>query len=191
MKTQRITVNMQYVSCTSWVLNIENTHYRFGVLFETADSFGYSEHPDLEYRYSVAAYVVAHVPHRSLCEPESTDRQSMIFDAFQYAGGVPIDHLVWQDTDTIAALFTARQAKIKKTKSLYGTYAAQYGVGSEVSVFSLSDAEQADRFVQYGIKRLPTIVTDIGAILDRPVNLVGDSGWSVIKTLIFGHGRNQ
>mgnify|MGYP001796550818 CR=1 FL=1 len=76
--------------------------------------------------------------------------------------------------------FTAEQMTWKKEKAQYGTVAAQQGPGHVFRYPTFATGKDAFAFSNELLKRATAVFGMIGFFLDRPINMAGNSGWSVI-----------
>lgn len=200
-QVEKIHDNLIYVTDKSFEFGLDDEKSRqFGILFEITDMDEATGEKEFKnYPFIVSASIVADKCHKSF--DESGDAKptkfSLIYDAHSYMGGVPIDHILTHSIkpasvvgdafEALAGQFTAKQAMVKTNKLEFGTAAAQLGRGVELDYLQFKTFEDAERFVNLLIEtRLDAISIMIGFILDRPINLMGESGWSVIKKMVKG-----
>ena len=146
------------------------------------------------YPYVVSFSIVSGKPHKSYNEADTSkpDVLSLIYDAHSYMGGVPIDHTLL-NTDKLNEDLTsdlkAKEAKLVTEAQNFGTLAAQQGKGAEITYPQFKTYDAAEKWAKEMVLRYgdPTM-TLCGFILDRPINMIGDSGWSVIESMTFGKG---
>jgi hypothetical protein len=144
-----------------------------------------------DYPYLVSVSLMVARPHKSFYDGEGKPSKSeLLYYCHQYMGGVPFDHeLIRIDSlnNNIMGELKAKQAKIKTTKHDYGTIAAQEGKGSSFSYPMFKDSESAYEFGKQLIEAYgDTLLGLVGFILDKPINLVGETGWGVLKKQLKG-----
>lgn len=111
-------------------------------------------------------------------------------------GGVPITHDLTDSIkredekgDAFSALakqFSVEEATVIRRTETAGTIAAQRG-RQEFKHLQFRDENTARKFIDYILEhRTQALGTMIGFILDRPINLIGTSGWSVLSEMIEG-----
>ena len=73
-------------------------------------------------------------------------------------------------------------------KSDFGTVAAQYGQGYEFKYLQFKTEDACEKYVNFLVENRADCLMGmmIGFILDAPINMVGDSGWSVIEKQLKG-----
>lgn len=119
-----------------------------------------------------------------------------------YAGGVPITHVLmyevkavgngvgsWQATAAIddqshlQRLFEKAgvEAKIRIIRNNFGTVAAQRGRGARMAFPAFKSDDDAEKFCRSLAPNVGTIMGLIGFLLDRPVNMMGSSGWKTLE----------
>ena len=184
-----------FVTDPSFLYHDQNgDNQQFGYLFETVNMAEATGEPEFDsYPYVVSCSLMPAKVHHSFDEGDLAEPCdiSRLFDAYQYAGGVPIDHTLSQDVnggfDELCQHFTLREACIKKTTPTAGTVAAQQGKGIEFEYLQFADEDAAEKYVNLLLKdRVTAFSSLIGFILDRPINLIGDSGWKVMNYLTTG-----
>lgn len=144
-----------------------------------------------EYPYLVSVSLMVARPHKSFYEGKGKpSKGELLYECHQYIGGVPFDHeLIKIDTlnNNIMGELRAKNAKIKTTKHDYGTIAAQEGKGSSFSYPMFKDSESAYEFGKQLIEAYgDTLLGLVGFILDKPINLVGETGWNVLRKQLKG-----
>lgn len=167
-----------------------------GLYVEIIDMDGATGEPEFkDYPYLVSFELMAANPHPSFAEDVShagePDQLNLIYDAKSYMGGVPVDHTltlaVNGGIDEIVKLFTPAEAKLVKSRPQYGTYAAQNGPGAEIKYLQFATAEAAERYVDWILQnRAGVLSMMVGFILDRPINMMGETGWNVIERQVRG-----
>ncbi len=145
-----------------------------------------------QYPFVVSISMVVANPHASFDESNmpKTDRLSLIYDAVSYMGGVPVDHTLL-DTDSInqniTAELKAKDAKLVTHKAHFGTYAAQKGRGAEITYPQFKTYDAAEKWAKEIVSRYAFSVFGLcGFVLDRPINLMGETGWRTIEMQHFG-----
>ncbi len=205
IKKSRIFDNYIYATAKSWVFGLDDEKQRqFGILFEIInmdEATGEKEFKD--YPFLVSASIVADKCHRSFNEMDESckpTKASLLYDAVSYMGGVPVDHILVDAVksgsepkdlsafDSIANQFTSRQAIVKGQTADFGTVAAQRGRGVKHQYLQFKTESDAERFVDILLGRAGAIGMMIGFILDRPINMIGETGWSVIRKHVYGKG---
>ena len=112
-------------------------------------------------------------------------------------GGIPIDHTLSLGVkcgdecegtafECLAKHFTVFEAKVLIDTPRFGTYAAQKGAGSEIKYLRFKTEAAARKYVKLLANRTGVLSSMIGFILDRPINRMGEDGWSVIGKQIGG-----
>jgi hypothetical protein len=199
---------LEFITDPSWTLTASDDESRkFGVMIEIMDMDNATGEPEFEeYPFIVSAEIMITNPHKSFSELDAghkPNQTSLLYDCKSYMGGVPIDHwlthavsssseakLGIENDDnftTLAKEFNASEAKVVTSHPKFGTYAAQNGEGSELKYLQFRTIEAAQKYVDYLVKnRMPILGSMIGFILDRPINMIGDSGWDTIETQIKG-----
>lgn len=196
MESKRITDSLFYFTKENFNFGLEDEKERqFGIMFEISDVRDYGdEDEDESYPFAVSAAIVANEPHKSFYEGEGEPtKESLLWDTYSYMGGVPVDHIL---TDAVGAgfkelaeKFKITEARIQKRKHTHGTVAAQRGAGVEHSHLMFADEDQAIRFIEILEKeRVGVLGIMIGFILDAPINMAGQSGWTMIETMVKGRG---
>lgn len=198
--------NFMYQTSKSWQLELEDGKRRqFGLLYSITDmkeATGDDEYND--YPFLVSVGIIAHKPHSSFNESDyKTSLEGLRFDCNSYMGTVPVDHILANGTkrghepedkeafDILVEQFSAKEAKVVEHTAEFGTYAAQYGRKAKHQYLQFKTQEAAEKFCQLLSKRTPAIGVMIGFILDRPINLMGDSGWSLVETMVHGSKYNR
>lgn len=199
LELQEIIDGHFYATSPSFRFGLDDEKQRqFGLYVEILDMFdatGESEFED--YPFVAEISIVADKPHKSFAETDRKDKLNLLYDCHSYMGGVPITHTLTDgikssieqgedNFDCVAKQFTALEAKVIEKLNSFGTVAAQRGkVKSKYLQFKTEDA--AKKYVQYLLdNRAQALSLMIGFILDKPINLMGDSGWSVISRQVKG-----
>lgn len=206
MKIQElVSETMLYVTSKNFVFQLSDeeseTEHQFGVVFEIIDMYEASSEKNYkDYGFIVSAQIVADSPHKSYREADSKGKLGLIYDTVSYMGGVPIDHFLTLGVkgsneigesafDALVNLFTPFDAKIVTETQTHGTWATQRG-SEEIQYLQFKNYEAARRLVDHLVShRLSSLGMMIGFILDRPINMIGDSGWSVMDRQVKGDGK--
>jgi hypothetical protein len=210
MKKQMITDSLQYVTSKNFIFDLdEDSSRQFGVIVETIDLYDATrEDEHEEYPIAVSFAIVADKVHKSfqneagLSADVKLSKLDLIGEAYQYMGGVPIDHVLLDEIrngteastaadqsnfDLVASQFSALEAKVCSVKSQFGTVAAQRGSSHEFRYLMFKNEAAAAKYVDYIIEnRVSALKMLIGFILDRPINMVGNDGWETIRSQVFG-----
>lgn len=176
----------KYVTSKQFTFSLDDNKSRqFGVLFEILDmkdATGEPEYKDTP--YLVGAYIMADKCDKRFYEGTGkADWFGTIIDCNQYMGGVPVDHILTEELGNANELFTqfnATEAVLATASENFGTYAAQHGKGEEFNYLKFRTIEAAERFVELLKARTPLLSNIIEMILDRPINMAGDTGYSVL-----------
>ena len=193
-KLQEIYDGRYYYTEPSFNFSLDDDKQRrFGLHVEVLnmlDATGEIEFESAPYIVSVS--IVADKPHKSFDESNDgkTSKLALIEDCISYMGGVPVDHVL-QDAvnggfDEIKKQFTLDEAVLIKEKMTFGTIAAQKGKDAEYQYLRFKTEDAANKYVQLLLKRASALTMMIGFILDRPVNMMGETGWSVIEKQVKG-----
>lgn len=197
--------NLLYQTDPNWVFGLEDANHQFGIVYEItnmADATGEEEYED--YPFLVSAEIMAHKCHKSFdeqgfsgkeCEGRA-DIESLRYDCKQYMGGVPIDHFLSLGVkngndegdafEILAKNFTPFEAKIVTRKPTFGTWAAQNGPKTPIRYLQFKTEAAATKYVMLLAERAVCMSMMIGFLLDRPINMMGDSGWSVVEKQVRG-----
>ena len=196
-----------YVTAKEFTFSLEDGKFRqFGVIFETTDMYDATGDKEFkEYPFIVSAQIMADRCHKSFNENDRVDvkpsKQDLLFDCLMYLGGVPIDHILTDSIlggselgqvdafQNVAGYFNINEACVKTAVHQCGTIAAQRGK-VEFKHLQFKTEEAATKFIDYIVAhRLSALSTMIGLILDKPVNLMGTTGWETIEKQV--KGRKQ
>lgn len=192
MQTDIIFDNYFYVTDKSFTFTLDDDKSRqFGVLFEVTDMLEATGDPEYsQYPFLVSASIVSDKVHKSLSEIEKPNKFSLIYDAYNYMGGVPIDHVLLEefgDFEEIANRFKVTQAMMVEVEHKFGTYAAQHGEGATSRYLQFKTQKDAELFIDILIKeRVKSLSSMIGFILDRPINMAGNTGWDTVIKMVEG-----
>lgn len=180
----------KYTTSKEFKFELEDGKRRqFGVMYEIIDMNEASGGAEFKnYPYVVTASIMVDKPNKRFYEgQDKPDRINLLIDCHEYMGGVPVDHILLNeigDANEIFEQFKINEAMLVSTNPDFGTYAAQYGKDSEFNYLQFKTIESAEKFIELLIKRSPTLATIIGFILDRPINMVGDTGWNTLNEMI-------
>ena len=201
IKKQDISDNFVYVSSKDFTFALDDEKSRqFGVLFEITDMLDATGEKEFEgYPFIVSVSIIADKCHKSFNQGDvKPSKLSLLLDCNSYMGGVPIDHTLTDSVggskelgmggafEKLSSQFNSSEATVKTSKSNFGTVAAQRGP-VEYSYLQFKNEAAARKFIDYLIaNRVSALSVIVGFILDRPINMAGDSGWSVITNHVFG-----
>jgi hypothetical protein len=140
-----------------------------------------SEYEDDPYPYHIHFSITALKFHESYkksafdcsgIDKEDQSRELVIIEeCFRYGGGVPVsmDGIIGQNEDFSGINYKMRESKM----------------GDKYIVFA--DHESCVNFIEnIAAKRVTAIFTMIGFILDRQVNMIGNTGWNIISDQALG-----
>lgn len=91
--------------------------------------------------------------------------------------------------EALSKQFTAEEASVFRIKSQWGTVAAQQGPGTEHKYLRFATEAAARKYVQLLSKRASAMGIMVGFILDRPINMMGETGWKQVQTMVFGRDK--
>lgn len=174
----------------------DQVEHKFAVHFKAVDMYDATGEKEFEeFPIVVEATLVAANPHASFLDGEPDTFEGRIEAAMNYMGGVPITHILQstvvgaegqgQDWDAIVKAFNPKEAMLKRETHRHGTWAAQNG-NKPFEYLRFANIEAAERFVKMLAQRSAILGIMVGFILDQPINLIGDSGWSMIEHMIKG-----
>lgn len=192
---------LYYVTEDSWHFGLDDDEqHQFGVIFEIINMYDATGEDEFEdFPYLVEASIVGNDPSPEFAEEggaRADDNLSLVEGAYRYGGGVPITHTLMDGIATggskglgpLLKGIDKDDYKIEETEAKYGTVAAQRGPGSvnEYPVFRTDEA--AKQYVQNIVDsgRLNALGMMIGFILDRPINMMGESGWRTMAMYVNG-----
>jgi hypothetical protein len=200
MKKLELTESLLYVTDKSFNCGIGGKNYKFGVIFETLDTRDFDDKADEDYPFIVECGIIADKPHKNFDETEDSkpNKASLLYDCNSYMGAIPISHIL-QDAiksgtenqdlsnfDNFVAQFTAFEVKVCETEVTSGTIAAQKGKTTH-KYLAFKNEKTAEKYIDYIIKnRLSALTIMIGFILDAPINLIGETGWSMFNHMVTG-----
>ena len=208
MKTRNIRDNMIYATDKSFTLGLEDSQHQFGVLFDIVDMQEATGEPEFDqYPFIVSASIMVNNPHESfaddcgLSDGQKLDRLDLIAEVSAYMGGVPVDHVLTDEIQHAGSVeigsqggfawlangFKVSEAMVKTQSYDFGTVAAQRGKGVKASYLQFKTEAAARKYVKMLVNhRLSALSMLIGFILDRPVNMIGDTGWETIRAQVNG-----
>jgi hypothetical protein len=202
MKKINLSDNLLYVTDKHWQFGMgENDEmHQFGIIFETIDMLEATGEKEFkQYPFLVSAEIMADNPHVSFDETGGNpDKTSLLYDCKSYMGGIPIDHELvnavrnskeksGEAFNLVADQLSANEACVIITSPKFGTIAAQKGPGSEHKYLQFKTEEACQKFIAYILKhRISAMRMMIGFTLDKPINMIGDSGWSVMENQVNG-----
>lgn len=178
MKIEQLSENYVKVSNKSWVLGLDDEIERkFCIVFEKLDMNDITEEGDKLYPYYVS------------CSIMLDKEDSKLEDTIGYCGGVPIDDYIihkirgsdeisGEAWDSLKKAFTVGEAKVCRSWN------------DKFDYLQFKDEDTCDKYISYLAEyRLGALSLMIGFILDRPINRVGDAGWSNIKAQLEYQGE--
>ena len=195
-----------YATDPHWVFALEDGKNRqFGLVVEAIDlaAAGVEGEDDTEFPICVEISIVAHDP-SDLYRQEryggwpgikAGDRLALIEAAYSYGVGVPVTHILHdvKHGDKPKGLVGALDGvdpetyKIFDRVARYGTVAAQRGETTlSFPRFRIRAWDDLRVYVDNMIGRAQVLGIMIGFILDRPINLAGEDGWSVMRRWVNG-----
>lgn len=198
-----------YVTQPSWTFGLDDgDQQQFGVLFEIIDMYDATGEEEFEnYPFVVEASIVAHEPSQEFAEDAGVDLSpddygynlALIEMAYQYGGGVPITHIIQDEISKgsdkglqpLLKGIPKRDYDIVEVTPQFGTVAAQRGPGTRQETVHFADYDAARKYVENMLSRLDALGVMIGFILDRPINMMGEPGWSTMEMHVFGPGRRR
>lgn len=198
-----------YATDPGWTCGLKNDepHIQLGIyahLINTAE-YGYGEAPE-DYPILCQFNVVVHNPaindsalescglDRDYFEPFENDPEAQaeaVREMLQDYGssGVPVDSLLVYgirghlEKDALGALLEGLEGvKLCDSKNPF--------TGEPCKVPWFSSWEDAEEFCKRALKRGDTLMGLIGFALDKPVNMVGADGWSMIRAQVEGKNWN-
>lgn len=182
-----------YVSSKNFTFQLGDEKSRtFGILFEITDMLDATGDGLFEqYPFVVSAQLMVNKPNKSFYEGDGKHSPSeLMIDTVSYMGGVPIDHVLANDVNgglkDLVKNFTLDEACLITSKNDYGTIAAQKGRGVKHQYLQFKTEDAANKYIELLTDRAGILSTMIGFILDRPINMIGDSGWSVFEKQVKG-----
>jgi len=209
-KRLEIGENLTFVTCKGFQLGLADDNgddkmHQFGIMFETidmADAAGEKEYD--QYPIVVSAEIMVLKCHKSFNESaQKPTVDGLLYDAKSYMGGVPIDHIlthairnsaekIKSSFESLVSQFTPNEACVITQKAQFGTVAAQKGPDHEFKYLQFKTFDAAEKYIEFLIEnRINALGMMIGFILDKPINMIGDSGWSVIENQVNGCKSNR
>jgi len=190
-KFHEIIQGYYYATQENWVAGLDDDEtIQLAVIAEVMDMYEATGDAEFEqYPFNLEVSIVVAYPGPAwLAKAEesgegSGDPAGALFDSYHYGGGVPIIHDLLSIEGGGADLdrWSARKMMWVRKKADYGTVAAQQGPGTIFEYPQFRDEKTALEFVNELLKRVPAVMMMIGFFLDRPINMKGDLGWSVIQ----------
>lgn len=178
----------------NWICGLEdNDDVELALYCEITDMYEATGEKEFE-QYPIVAsiQIVVADPHKSFDESDNKDanRLSLISDMVSYMGGVPVDH-DYISTDKsnkdITSHLKIKDACLVTHTHDFGTLAAQRGKGTSFSYPQFKTEDAAKAWVQELIKLYgDTLMMMVGFTLDRPINMIGDTGWKTIEQQVKG-----
>lgn len=104
-------------------------------------------------------------------------------ESYRYGGGIPVTHILLDEIsggESNTTKFSRDEVKWVTKPVTHGTIAAQRGKGYKFRYPMFREDDVALRFAEELLKRADGLFGMVGFHLDRPVNMVGDDGWSMI-----------
>ena len=207
IKTVRIMDSHIYSTSKNWTFGLGDDESRqFGIMFEVIDMDEATGEPEFkDYPFVVSASIVADKPHESfnegMDEGYKPTKSDLLYNTMSYMGGVPVDHTLSDAIknsdesehlnafDSLSSKFSVNEATVRGETPKYGTVAAQRGPLVEHRYLQFKTQDAAEKYVKLLLDRAGCLGMMIGFILDRPVNMVGETGWDVISKHV--HGANS
>jgi len=165
-----------YVTDQNFKFELEDDQRRqFGVLFEALDMFGCCGEGPESHPYILTSGIYAHKIHQDFDETEdgSSKGLDLLLDCKGYIGGVPVDLIepINNGSDEILEVFQEDEV-----------------VRDENGDLRFKTEQDVLKVVEFIIKtRIGCLGMMIGFILDRPLNMIGNTGWDIVKNNLYGH----
>ena len=200
MKLTEIHEGKYYVTDKNWLIHLdENKGHQFGIYIEIVDMFEMTGEKEFkQYPFSVSMSLVADKPHKSFYEGEGRPTKlGLIEDCVGYMGGVPVEHVLWgvktagTDYEKIIAMFSPKEACVIEETQQFGTWAAQNGKDKPMQYMRFKTHDAAYKYTEQMMKLTGCLGMMIGFILDRPINMMGETGWRTITKMINGKNSNR
>lgn len=198
MNTVKFADNNMFYDPAIATVSFDNDHV-VGLMFELLDTRDFYDKPDNDYPYIVSASLMLDAPNAAFSEQDAaeTTAESLLEDTYRYCGGVPIDHVLQDELSSpgeppLFSLFTIDEAKKVTVKYDFGTIAAQRGKGTSYTYLQFTTIAAAEKYANVLLSRASSLTTtdlwraSIGFVLDRPINMAGDNGWSVLQAQVNG-----
>lgn len=177
----------------AWTCEIDGKEVPLAIAVRITDMYeatGDDEFKDCP--YLVGFEIIARDPHISISKDMAGDEyegeRSDYYDVMSYCGGVPVDHLLL-DQDMAKDFLDNLKAKdgvLVSHKLDFGTIAAQRGPGSVFTYPKFKNLEACEEYIKTLIPLAKPLMMTCGFILDRPINMAGNSGWETITTQVEG-----
>lgn len=187
---------LHVVDDKSWYCEIDDgKEVPLSLLIEVTDMYGATGEPEFkDYPFVFSVGIIASKPHKSFYEGEGKPtRQGLLYDCNGYMGTIPVDHKLLRTDELNKKLMGELKAKVAKIVTHthdYGTLAAQEGKGSSISYPQFKTAKDAYEFAKALVDAYGhSIMRLVGFTLDQPINMIGDTGWSQIETMVKGVKR--
>lgn len=163
-----------YLTDPNWLIGIDSESdeldTRFGIMFHVLDMYeATGDEKFSEYPYIVEADIVL-----------DGDPSTMI-NTLDYMGGVPIIHILQKQLKHEGKLFPVKGARHTVEHYGFGAVAAQEGKGAEFDSFQFKDCDDAVEFIKKLTPACEILGIMSGFFLDRPLNLVGEDGWTHLR----------
>ncbi|SRR5258708_4299680 len=179
--------SLYYYTIPGFNLQFEDGKDRqFGIMFEILnmmDATGEDEFKNAP--FLVSASIVLDKPSKKYLEADTYSKEALLYDVYQYMGGVPIDHVLANEINgglkEISAMFSCEEAVKVKKATKYGTIAAQKGPDYEFEYLQFVTFEAAKKYMDFLINHRVEALGFIGFFLDRPINMIGDTGWKTLE----------
>lgn len=193
MKRQEICEGRYFYTSAPWSCELDDyKRVPIGLHLEVINMYdsGCVEEDAAPWYFSIN--ICAVMPHESFDETEykHAGPLTLVDDCMNYMGGVPVDDkLLSLDAlnERIIDDLKARDAVIHTRKQDYGTVAAREGKNYTFTYPSFTNEEACLAFADAIIREYGgVLMTLVGFTLDRPINMVGDTGWSVIEKQVNG-----
>lgn len=145
-----------------------------------------------QYPYYIEIEIMAAHPSKKFYEGEGKPNQiGLIWDTHSYMGGVPVTDKflsVDESNKKIIDQLKSKDAKVIVEEPQYGSVAARRGRGTEFSYPVFKTREAAEKFLKDLVEEYADLIMGImvGFMLDMPINMVGDDGWSIIEKQVMG-----
>lgn len=166
----------------SWTVDSSEGALEVGIYVEILDMMEATGEPEFkDYPVSVSFSLVSLNPSidHNESDDKNPDRESLIFDCYQYRGGVPLDHFIQDLSDKLLSGLKVTEACLKTNKAEFGTIAAQRGKGASFTYPMFKDETAALKYIKKVLK-LDLDNLDFDAICEEPINMVGDLGLDTI-----------
>lgn len=184
------------LATNDWTCEIDGEEVPVGLLISITDMYEATGEPEFkQYPFITSVEIMALNPSPDIdsqIKETGMTGEDIIPDVHAYCGGVNIEHLLLQTdaiNENLMGELKAKSAKLVTVKSDFGTFAAQFGKGSELTYPQFKTEAAAKAFVTQLVKKYANVhMSLIGFVLDRPVNMAGNTGWNTLETQI---GKGQ